>query len=42
MNIPGIIHAGLAQGALLTWEILAYFEVDSISYFYLSSRNLLI
>jgi hypothetical protein len=24
---PGINHAGSVQGALLTWEILAYFAV---------------
>jgi len=33
MAKPGITDAGLVQGALLTWEILAHFAVGSISSF---------
>ena len=36
---PGINHAGFVQGALLTWEILAHFAVDSISLFYIYLRE---
>ena len=35
MASPGINHAGLVQGALLTWEILAHFAVGSISLFFI-------